>query len=955
LKNGRWQEIERLYNSALERKPEARAAYLHEACSDDSLRKEVESLLADQSRIDRFIESPALEAAARDLAQNQSKQASAALAGRTLSHYRILEKLGEGGMGVVYKALDTRLNRPVALKVLPPDKVTDPERKSRFVKEAKAASALNHPNIVTIHDIGQTEGIDFITMEYIAGRTLDRQIPQRGMKIDKALEIAVQIADGLAAAHAAGIIHRDLKPSNVMVSDTGHVKVLDFGLAKLAERAEVNAEGIPQAESQETSLRTDEGMILGTASYMSPEQAQGRKVDSRSDIFSFGAVLYEMVSGRKAFRGDGIALILAAIIRDEPKPLGESAAGAISELEKIIRRCMRKDPERRWQTMSDLRVALLELSEERVERPMEPAAFPFNRHRRILLAVLLALPLPAATGWLILQFAGHKTSPSVLLQLTAYRGSERYPCFSPDGQQVAFAWNGEKEDNEDIYVKMVGETNALRLTTDPAPDVRPAWSPDGKRIAFRRLHPGTSSIWQVSALGGAEQKLADLPTIGQMSWSPNGKWLAVAGGLTFPTDVGDMRGIFLVPGDGGAPVRLSNPKAPVYETSPSFSPDGRMLAYASCTNTWSCDVYLQQLDSGYAPRGGQHRITGQGIFIDCLAWSRDGKSLVYSGSWSWAMTPRLWRVASNGGQQPERMDLAGFQAMDPSPAPARDRLAFSHRLSNYNIWRYQPSGVPEPFLTSSLSDYSPQFSPDGRRIAFASGRSGDVIEIWTADSDGSHPVQLTNGLGHGQGSPRWSPDGRFIAFDSLGQDGLSHIYVIDASGGRPRLVSPGTSSDHIPSWSHDGRWIYFYSNRSGRDEIWRVPSGEGAAQQITDKGGVVPFESADGRTLFYVKSYNGSPLYSRSLSGGSEKQVLDFVQAYSYAVFEDGIYYIGRSGAVTQYPIMFYDFSTGASRLLTQVGSLPLQGLSVSPDRNNILFCKSATSGADLMMIENFR
>jgi serine/threonine protein kinase/Tol biopolymer transport system component len=924
MKPERWQRVEQVYNAALERKPDQREAFLEEACAgDDSLRKEVESLLACQSEAKGFIESPALEAAAQDLARDQSKQASLALAGRTLSHYRIIEKLGEGGMGIVYKAFDTRLNRAVALKVLPPDKVSDPERKRRFVKEARAASALNHPNIVTIHDIDQADGVDFIAMEYVAGKTLDRQIPCKGMQIAKALEFAMQLANALAAAHSAGIIHRDLKPSNVMVSDSGQVKILDFGLAKLIERAELNAEGSPPAVSQETSLRTDEGMILGTAAYMSPEQAQGKKVDSRSDIFSFGAVLYEMVSGRKAFEGDGMASTLAAIIRDEPEPLGEIAVGVPAELERIIRRCLRKDPDRRWQAMPDLRVALRELSEESDSHPVGAATPPFKRYRRRLLIALLALPLLAAAGWLTLQYAGRKSPPPALAQLTSYPGSERFPCFSPDGRQVAFTWNGEKEDNEDIYVKLVGETNALRLTTDPAPDRWPAWSQDAKRIAFKRLRSGASGIWWVSPLGGAEQKLADVQTMGQMSWSPDGKWLAVARGIT-QSEVGDVRGIFLVPGDGGEPLRMSNPKAPGFDTSPGFSADGRLLAYASCTNIWSCDVFVQQLDSGYAPRGVPRPITHQGLYISGLAWSRDGGSLLYSGSRSWGVTFRLWRVGSNGGQEPERLDLAGFRAMDPYVAPAGDRLAFSHITSNLDVWRYQLGGVPEPFLTSSLAyNYLPQYSPDGSRIAFSSDRSGDVIEIWTAAADGSQPVQLTKGPGRGQGTPRWSPDGRLVAFDSLGQDGISHIYVIDANGGRPRRVSSGTSSDFMPSWSHDGRWIYFYSNRSGRNEVWRVPFGEGAAQQITDNGGEVAFESMDGKTLFYTKSANESPLFARSPNGGPERQVVDFVRSSCFAVLEDGIYYYGRPGSDNQHPIKFYEFSTKTNRLITQLGSPP--------------------------------
>ena len=270
------------------------------------------------------------------------------LVGQQLGSYQILSLLGAGGMGVVYKARDTRLNRSVAIKVLPADKVSDPERKRRFVQEARAASALNHPNIITIHDIGSESGIDFIVMEYVAGKTLDQRIPRKGMRLNEALKLAVQMADALAKAHSAGIIHRDLKPTNVMVTDDGLVKVLDFGLAKLTEvgerRGRQHARCYPQ---------TEEGMIVGTLSYMSPEQAEGKKVDARSDIFSFGSVLYEMVSGQKAFQGDSKLSTLAAILKQEPKPISQLVPDVPPDLEKIINRCLRKDPERRFQHMAD--------------------------------------------------------------------------------------------------------------------------------------------------------------------------------------------------------------------------------------------------------------------------------------------------------------------------------------------------------------------------------------------------------------------------------------------------------------------------------------------------------------------------------------------------------------------------------------------------------------------------
>jgi Tol biopolymer transport system component len=539
--------------------------------------------------------------------------------------------------------------------------------------------------------------------------------------------------------------------------------------------------------------------------------------------------------------------------------------------------------------------------------------------------------------------------------LTTFPGNEGRPTFSPDGKQVAFTWNGQKEDNFDIYVKLVGETNALRLTTDAAPESFPAWSPDGKRIAFRRSQQDasgswSSGIWLVSPLGGAAQKLTDLQTLGFMSWSPDGRWLAVG----LPRGARDARGIVLVPVDGGEPRRVSTRQAPAFDVHPSFSPDGRLLAYASCTSGYFCDVFVQQLDSGYAPREAPRRITQQGFLLSGLAWSRDGESLVYGGSWSWGLSPRLWRVGSRGDRQPERIDLAGFQASDPSVAPAGDRLVFGRSTSNFDVWRYQVGGVPEPFLKSSVGDYSAHFSPDGSRIAFSSDRSGDVIEMWTVGADGSNPVQVTRGPGRGQATNRWSPDGRLIAFDSLEQDGGSKVYVVDASGGRPRRVSSETADEYNPSWSRDGKRIYFFSSRTGRNEIWRTALGEGVAERVTENGGYVAFESTDGRTLFYTKA-ESSQLFARSLDGGPERQVLEGVTESAFAVFEDGIYFIGRLDAEKRYPLKFYEFSTRSSRLLTRTEGPLAPFLSVSPDRKTFLFTRSATEGTDLMLIENFR
>jgi eukaryotic-like serine/threonine-protein kinase len=387
----RWEQVESLCQAALELEESLRPAFLAQACAgDEEMRREVESLLKFEKPGNHFIEQPALEAAAKMIAQEKPES----LIGQQLGSYQIVSLLGTGGMGVVYQARDTRLKRSVAMKVLPRDMMSDPERKRRFIQEARAASALNHPNIITIYDIGNEVGTDFIVMEYVAGKTLDQRIPRKGMRLDEALKIAVQIADALAKAHSAGIIHRDLKPTNVMVTDDGLVKVLDFGLAKLTEVS---------ASSDERTLRseTEEGTIVGTVSYMLPEQAEGTKVDARSDIFSFGAVLYEMVTGQKAFQGESKMSTLTAVLKQEPKPISQLVPTIPLDLEKTINRCLRKDRERRYQYMADVKINLQELKEESDSGPLagtQPVVRPVHAVRRNRRRPDAGGEFPVATG-----------------------------------------------------------------------------------------------------------------------------------------------------------------------------------------------------------------------------------------------------------------------------------------------------------------------------------------------------------------------------------------------------------------------------------------------------------------------------------------------------------------------------------------------------------------------------
>jgi eukaryotic-like serine/threonine-protein kinase len=886
-------------------------------------------------------------------------------AGARLGSYEVLGPIGAGGMGEVYRARDTRLGREVAIKVLPADRLADQARRARFEQEARAVAAFHHPNIVTIYEIESAEGVDFIVMELVAGKTLDALIPRVGMRLGETLRVAIPLADALAAAHAAGIVHRDLKPANVMVTLEGVVKVLDFGLAKLTQGQEASGEDATTVDARARLSRP--GAVAGTPAYMSPEQASGGAVDARSDVFSFGAVLYEMVTGRRPFGGGSSAELLAALLKEQPKPPSELAPEVPRDLERIILRCLRKEPARRFQNVLDVKVELQELKEESDSATTAPSA-PVRRRRGLWVAAGLVGALALATGGLLLWRSRRPEPPApYLIPLTTTPGSESHPTFSPDGDQIAFAWDGEKGDNWDIYVQMIGSTETHRLTTDPASDEWPSWSPDGRQIAFVHYAAGRGTIHVISPLGGIDRKVSDQPVVGPLSWSPDSRWLVTGAPLEYALIRSDLPwGIRLVDVSSGETRSLTAPNESKYHSLPAVSPDGRRLAYSSCSGGWaSCHLEVSELGPDGAKKGTARRVT-RGVFFPVgLAWTRDGTSLVYSDGVSGY---RLWRVSIQGDQPPRQIEIAGFGAIQPAIAPSRDRLAFVRSGSQGDIYRFEVGRPAEAVIASSFDDWNPHLSPDGNRIAFESNRGGGGDEIWLAAADGSNPTQLTHGPGRSQGSPRWSPDGRRIAFDSLGEDGQSDIWTIDADGGSLRRLTSSPAAHNSPTWSHDGRFVYFSSARAATETIWRVSVAGGPEEQVTHTGGGRCEEAADGQTLFFQRATLGdSPLLVVSLAGGQERAVIDCVPRFGYALGQAVIYHVGCGGdpqavrivlrdtATRQdRPLLLRDNATGRDRLL---GTLERQGsgLTVSADGKTVLFTKVIGEGSDLILIESFR
>jgi eukaryotic-like serine/threonine-protein kinase len=807
-----FKRVEEAYHAALARPPGERDAFLQEACGgDEDLLREVRSLLGQAEQVKGFLEEPAADAVTRKVTH---------LRGTRLGPYEISDRIGAGGMGEVYRARDTRLGREVAIKVLPEAAMGDADQRRRFEREARAAAALNHPNIATIHEIGEHEGTCFIAMELVEGKTLKERLEDGPLSVKELLPLAAQIAAGLAKAHAAGIVHRDLKPGNLMVTGDGLVKILDFGLAKR----------MPPASGASGEI-TREGSVLGTVPYMSPEQAAARPLDHRSDQFSLGAILYEMATGRRAFERGTTPQTLAAIIQDEPEPMRKLNGEIPVELSAIVERCLAKGPDKRYDSTADLVKALALASAAASAPSRRPKLW-----RPVTGLMLFAAVAAVALYWHASPEApAPRETPLEAVPLTTYPGREEEPTFSPDGSHVAFTWDGEDQKNVDIYVKAIGSEQPLRLTFDPARDGSPAWSPDGTQIAFLRDTPGGGSeVRLVPPTGGRERRLAEVgANAGQgLAWSLDGRKLAIAD----RSSPAEPFGLILLDIESGVKERLTTPPSSEFgDNLPAFSPDGRTVAFKR-TLASGTRVHLVPAAGGepralvpaFLLRGRVDWVpSGEEIALAAVPFASEGAPP--RPSLGGADGAPLWRVSVEGGQA--RQLGVSVSAKDVAVSREGHRLVYSQETGNSDIWRLdlqRGRGTGETqtrFLASTRIDSNPRFSPDEKQVVFTSERSGSV-EIWLADNRGGNLLRLTSfGRDRVAGSPRWSPDGKTIAFDvnALAEGSTGDIYVVSASGGPPRPVTKASSEDVTPSWSRTdaGSTSARTGAASGRCGRWR--------------------------------------------------------------------------------------------------------------------------------------
>jgi Tol biopolymer transport system component/predicted Ser/Thr protein kinase len=868
--------------------------------------------------------------------------------GRTFSHYRILENLGAGGMGEVYRARDEKLGRDVAVKILPAGLLNDEAARRRFQREARILSRLAHPHIATLLDFDHASGADFLVMELVTGPSLSALVHGARLPEKEVVRLGAQLARALIAAHAAGIVHRDIKPSNLKLTADGLLKVLDFGIAALP----ATVAGAPDDQTQT-------GRFAGSLPYVAPEQLLG-EADARADLYGAGTVLYELATGRPPFDGLGGVELTDAILHRPPDPPRESRTDLSPGLEAVVLKLLDKDRELRYQTARELLVDLERLQQQTTS-PLRLARPVRRRRRWVWGAVALAL-LAAAGGAMALRHrllvgtvaAGEpKVTP-----LTTSPDLERYPALSADGRRVAFVW--DRAGNSDLYVQDIGSYSPQRATSDGQPVCCPAWAPDGLSLAFVRMPSGDGAIFTVPVGGGAPRRLRALtPWFGtKLSFSPDGSAIAFS-------DRAEPSGPFVVQVLSLDTLEARPLTAPVgaglSDGFPTFSPDGRWIAFARVAWTVGSSIYVVRAT------GGEPRllVRDAGLVGD-LDWSPDGASVVF---WSPTSPKRLLRVDLAGGAP------APFWAVTTSPnqgcAEAPTKIGFVSRFSiargspravvtwgdcDSDIFEYALGGPaserirPRALIASTRADDSPQFSPDGRRVAFASTRAGPP-QIWTCDADGRACAPLTAASDH-DGTPRWSPDGKAIAFDAR-PFGHGDVFAIDLATRATRRLTSGTAESVVPSWSADGRWVYFATDRTGRWEVFKVPAEGGREVQVTREGGFAAFELANGAGVFYSK-FDEPGLWRVPAPGEPAQRVSAGPDCWGHwAVGPDALYLVGP-GARGEPILSRLDPRTGRTqRVLTLPSSPPCgeSSLAVSPDGGRLLY-SAVSEKSDLLLVD---
>lgn len=849
-------------------------------------------------------------------------------AGSRLGPYEIQAPLGSGGMGEVYRARDTRLGRTVAVKVLPAYAAANPDRRRRFEHEARAASALAHPNICVLYDIGcdtpshpsppqgASGPLHFLVMEYLEGRTLAERLRSGPLPLAQVLDVGAQIADALAAAHSRGIIHRDLKPANVMLSGSSgapRVKLLDFGLAKLSPQMHQMADQMPTVPGPEPL--TSPGEFLGTLPYMAPEQLEGKDTDARTDIFAFGCVLYEMLTGRRAFAGGSMASVISAVMTGTPPSAATLQPVTPYALDRLINSCLAKDRAERRESAHDLAEDLRSISATDSGRPApwtappQPAvdagrdrgwrAWPWKMIGAAAVIVLAAAV--AAYVWSGSRTPDHALLNALPTQLTYEAGAQVEPAVSPDGSQVAFV--SDKGGTPHIWLVDANGTSTLQLTTGEDPDHDPAWLPDGSAILFTRTQGGRQGIWTVSRLGGVPSLL--VADAADPAVSPDGSRIAFVREVNRSAEPR----VFVAPMRRVEEARQVTTDADgLWEhRHPIWSPDGRMLCYRVHHALWTV-----------SPDGsGAERLTLDNESARHPVWSPDGESVYYTSGREG--TVALWKVSLASRRTPQRMTLGTGPESDASVSRDGTMLVYTTADEDYNVVvRDLASGVEHAFGTQRI-EQMPRFAQAGSEVIFISDRvdgrdelwaqrleagsaagdprritrhdAGEVVhpvpssdgrwiayyrvvegqrDIWVVSADGVSPVRITTDPASDI-QPGWSRDGSRLAFTS-DRGGLFHIWVAPVTNGRPagpeRQLTRGAAREMAPEWSPDDAWIAYTSEPTASNgDVWAIRSdGSGAPRRLTTGAGALRIRWVTPDQMLVSGTWGGTTLSVRSIN-----------------------------------------------------------------------------------------